>query len=32
MIAAPAPTFSGSFEVVLPNKDESCVGQLLMRR
>ena len=30
-IAAPGPTSSGSFEVVLINKDESCIGQLLMR-
>ena len=30
-IAAPCPTSSVSFEAVLSNKDESCIGQLFMR-
>ena len=30
-IAAPGPTSSVSFEAVLSNKDESCIGQLFMR-
>ena len=30
-IAAPGPTPSVSFEAVLLNKDESCMGQLFMR-
>ena len=28
---APVPTYSGSFEVVLPNKDGSCIVQLFIR-
>ena len=30
-IAAPGPTSPGFFEVVLLNKDESCIGQLFMK-
>ena len=30
-IAAPGPTSVGSFEVVLSNRDKSCIGQLFMR-
>ena len=30
-VAAPGPTSSVSFEGVLSNKDESCLGQVFMR-